>query len=152
MGQAVGERRYMMPLPLETNTVCVPAREPSQEALTFLNYLRFVSMRCRVKRQTSLFEACALLHVNRNAETEAYAEALMRCIGEALGKPAKLYSVGTIELTFDENWLVQLGIASARQDEASLQFLLKSRVGHEHRRLIRHLVARISDRFFGNDN
>ena len=138
----------MMPLPLETNTTCVPAQEPSQEAHMFLNYLRFVSMGCRAKRKTSLFEACALLHADRNAEAEAYAEALMRCIGEALGKPAKLYSVGTTELTFDESWLTQLGLASARRDEASLQFLLKSRVGREHRRLIRYLVTRTSDCFF----
>lgn len=124
-----------------------PARHLSAEQLGFLNYLRFISMRCRAKPRADLFEACALLHVSQSACQEAYAEALMRCLNEALCKSARLCAPGTSELSFDEAWLVQLGCASARQDEASLRFLLSSRVAHENRRLIRFLVARVSECF-----
>ena len=71
----------------------------------------------------------------------------MRCINEALGKPARLLSPGVSELTFDERWLVQLARASAQGDEDSLRFLLSSRVAFENRRLVRFLIGRIAGDF-----
>ena len=124
-----------------------PQRHVSDTAFAYLNFLRFVSMSCRVKPRTDLFQACALLHVDRSASREAHAEALMRCLGEALGKQPRLHSPGTVEMSFDENWLVQLGEAIARDDDGSTAFLLKSRVLPEHRRLVRFLVGRISECF-----
>ena len=115
--------------------------------MAFLNHLRFVAMKCRVKPRTALFEACALLTAQKSAEQAAYAEALMRCINEALGKPARLLSPGVSELTFDERWLIQLARASARGDEDSLRFLLSSRVAFENRRLVRFLIGRIAGDF-----
>ena len=132
-------------VPLRVEKIAEPEVLP--EAFGFLNHLRFTAMGCRAKPRTGLFEACALLHANNEASRQAHAEALMRCLGEALGKPARLHASGVEELTFDERWLVQLGVASARRDEASLRFLLQSRVGREHRRLISFLVGRISECF-----
>ncbi|MEM6408010.1 MAG: hypothetical protein AAF700_06280 [Pseudomonadota bacterium] len=120
------------------------------EAFAFLNHLRFVAMSCRVKPRTDLFEACALLKVDTAASRDAHAEALMRCLSEALGKPARLYSPGVQEFTFDEQWLMQLGRACARGDEDSLRFLLSSRVAFENRRFMRFLVGRIADCFYLN--
>ncbi|MEP4961547.1 MAG: hypothetical protein ABJQ70_00810 [Roseobacter sp.] len=104
-------------------------------------------MSCRSKPKTDLFEACALLHVQRSKSRDAYAEALMRCLGQALGARARLFAPGTTELTFDERWLVEVGSANMRGDDASLNFLLRSRVAHEHRRLVGFLIARISECF-----
>lgn len=137
----------MVPLRLELVVQRHPVTPVSAEAFAFLNHLRFVSMSCRSKPRADLFKACALLHATRCASREAHAEALMRCLNEALGKSARLFAPGTIEMSFDETWLVQLGQAIARQDEASVAFLLKSRVLPEHRRLIRFLVGRISEFF-----
>jgi len=121
----------------------VASKSPlSQMAL--LHHLRFVAMACRAKPKTSLFEACALLHVTHSAERDAYADALMRCLSEALGRPTKLFAPGTHEITFDEKWLMQLSQALATQDEASSKFLLNSRVSVENRRLVRFLMAQIS--------
>ncbi|WP_254685014.1 hypothetical protein [Tateyamaria omphalii] len=122
-------------------------RPVSDGALGFLNHLRFVSMTCRAKRRADLFEACALLHATRSASQEAHAEALMRCLAQALGKQPRLYAPGTVEMTFDESWLLRLGQAIAVGDEGSVAFLLKSRVLPEHRRLVRFLVGRISEFF-----
>ncbi|MEL6922332.1 MAG: hypothetical protein AAFO77_15190 [Pseudomonadota bacterium] len=113
----------------------------------FLNHLRFVAMSCRVKPRTDLFQACALLQVQRIASCEAHADALMRCLQEALGQPARLHAPGLDELTFDEMWLLELGRATTRGDEDSIVFLLGRRVATEHRRLVRFLVARISECF-----
>ncbi|MEM9577405.1 MAG: hypothetical protein AAF999_10375 [Pseudomonadota bacterium] len=137
----------MVPLRLERCVDPGPAQSLSPEAVNFINHLRFISMGCRSKRSTSLFEACALLHVEKSASREAYADALMRCLDEALGKRTRLFAPGTTELSFDESWLVRLGLASAMKDEGSVDFLLRSRVGREHRRLVRYLVAQISKCF-----
>ena len=125
----------------------VPGPTLAPETKGFLNLLRFTSMNCRAKPRAHLFEACALLQNDRTASREAHAEALMRCLNEALGKPAKLYAPGVADVTFDEAWLMQLGLATARQDEPSICFLLSSRVAREHRRLVRFLVTQISKCF-----
>lgn len=137
----------MLPSRLSTQPEPVQAPDFSPEALAFLNHLRFVAMDCRAKPKTELFEACALLKVDRCASREAHSEALMRCLGEAFGKPARLYAAGTSEMTFDEHWLMRLGVACSRGDEDSQRFLLGSRVAHENRRLIRFLIGRIAECF-----
>lgn len=115
--------------------------------LLLINHLRFIAMECRAKARTNLFEACALLHATRGASLDAHAEALVRCLGEALGKPARLLTPGTSELTFDEKWLARLAVASATSDQDSLRFLIGSRVAHENRRMVAFLIGRISEFF-----
>ena len=137
----------MVPLRLDITVEPRPPMPVSPQAFAFLNHLRFKTMQCRAKPRTDLFQACALLQVTRSANYEAHAEALMRCLAEALGKQPRLYAPGTTEMTFDETWLVELGRASARDDQASLSFLLASRVLPEHRRLVRFLLGRISECF-----
>lgn len=132
-------------LPLQHKPTSTP--DVSPEAMAFLNHLRFIAMGCRAKPRTVLFEACALLQTDRSASRDAHAEALMRCMNEALGKPTQLHTPGTAELSFDEKWLVQFGRSCGRGDEASCRFLLSSRVAHENRRLVGFLVARISEYF-----
>ena len=119
----------------------------SPNAWAFLNHLRFVAMACRVKPKMDLFEACALLKVERSATRDAHAEALMRCLKEAFGKPARLYAPGTAELTFDEQWLMRFGLACNDDDEDSVRFLLCSRVAFENRRFVRYLIARVAEYF-----
>ncbi|MEM8870930.1 MAG: hypothetical protein AAGE38_11050 [Pseudomonadota bacterium] len=135
----------MVPLRLDHSAEAVPEQQPSPDAMGFLNLLRFIAMSCRAKPRADLFEACALLQIDRSVSQEVHAEALMRCLNEALGKPARLYSPGVAEMTFDESWLVQLGLASVKGDKSSFNFLLKSRVSHKHQRLVSFLVHRISN-------
>ncbi|MEM7519611.1 MAG: hypothetical protein AAF307_01125 [Pseudomonadota bacterium] len=135
----------MIPLRSERWSEGAPSSEVQGDALAFINHLRFVSMRCRSKAHTELFQACALLHVGKSTRQEAYSEALMRCLGEALGKPAALFAPGTAELSFDEAWLIQLALATARGDKGSETFLLKSRVAHKNRRLLRFLIGRVAE-------
>ncbi len=101
-------------------------------------------MECRVKPKTDLFEACALLKIERSESRDAHGEALMRCLSEAFGKPAKLFAPGTTEQTFDEQWLMRLGIACSQGDNDSAHFLLNSRVAFENRRLVRFLIGQIA--------
>jgi hypothetical protein len=115
----------------------------ASEDFALLNHLRFVAMSCRSKPRSDLFVACALLQSTPVAEAQAFAEALMRCLAEALGKPARLHAPGVAELSFDEAWLAALCRAARTQDEASLRFLLDARIKREHRRLVRFLLTRV---------
>jgi len=133
---------------------CLPQIESPQPApaattgqMAFINHLRFMKMACRTKPQADLFQACALLHVERSKSKEAHSDALVRCLPEAFGSSVRLHAPRESELTFDEQWLLRLASAIATHDEASVVFLLRSRVAPEHRRLIRFLVSRISDCF-----
>ena len=137
----------MLPLRSDYETLPGQSENAPAEASNLLNFLRFTAFSCRVKPRTDLFKACALLHVNRSQSLESHAEALMRCLQEALGKSPKLHAPGTAEMSFDEAWLVQLGDAIARDNQASIAFLLRSRVLPEHRRLVGFLVGRISEFF-----
>lgn len=123
------------------------AQEFTARDLALLNHLRFVTMGCRAKARTDLFEACALLSVDRTSSSEAFSVALMRCLGQALGQRPRLLQPGSSEISFDEAWLLQLARATKRGDESSIAFLLASRVPHHLRRHIRFLVARISESF-----
>ena len=113
----------------------------------FLNHLRFTALGCRAKARTDLFEACALLAIHRKRSPAAHADALMRCLDQALGKAAIMFRPGTTEISFDEAWLLQLATALSRQDQASSTFLLHSRTDRQYHRHIRFLVAHISDHF-----
>ncbi len=137
----------MRPLQLDFGKEHRPARPLPASGYSFIDSLRVMSMSCRAKPRADLFEACALLHVSRSASQAAHMEALMRCLDEALGKAARLHAPGTAEMTFDESWLVQLGRAMSRGDDASISFLLRSRVRAEHRRLIRFLLTRVVESF-----
>lgn len=137
----------MMPLKLNLEPSARIAPEHTSAELAFVNHLRFVAMACRSKPRADLFEACALLQVERSASRTAHADALMRCVGQALGKTPRLHAPGTAELSFDETWLLQLGLACARGDVASQAFLLNSRLAHENRSLVRFLIGQIADCF-----
>ncbi len=125
-----------------------PEAEPADASETaFLNHLRFTALACRSKARTDLFEACALLCVDRNQSFKAHAEALMLCLNDALGQRAVLFRPGTPERSFDEAWLLRLAASLSRKDEASARFLLHSRIDRAHHRHVRFLLARISEQF-----
>lgn len=135
----------MTPLRLDIAPPAAPNPPPATDGAgdAFLNHMRFVAMGCRVKPRADLFQACALLHADPASTRDACAEALMRCLNDALGVRAKMLSPGVAERSFDEDWLVQLGRACQRGDEGSIAFLLGSRVRRADRRMIRFLVGRV---------
>lgn len=113
----------------------------------FLNHLRFTAMACRAKARTDLFEACALLSVDRTQSRKAHAEALVLSLNQALGKRPIFYRPGDTERSFDESWLLRLASTLARGDEASATFLLHSRIERVQHRHILFLMSRISEQF-----
>lgn len=109
-----------------------------------LDQMRQASLACRTASRGDLFKACALLSLDRAVAGPAHAEALVKCVTQALGRPPKLLRPGVAEVTFDEAWLAGLAETAARGDEASFAFLLKSRIAPEHRRAIAFLSRSIA--------
>lgn len=141
----------MMPLRLpitpETDqTEAAPAAYGADE-MSFINHLRMVALSCRVKPRSDLFQACALISTDPQSGREVHAEALMRCLSEAMNRRPTLLRTGSYEVSFDEAWLIRLAKSIARNDSDSTAFLLGSRIDPAHRRNIRFLVGRISDCF-----
>lgn len=117
------------------------------EEMNFLNHLRVMALSCRVKRKSDLFHACALISTDPQSSREAHAEALMRCLSQAMNRRPVMLRTGSTEVSFDEAWLIRLAKSLARKDTDSAAFLLGSRIDPAHRRNIRFLVGRISDCF-----
>lgn len=137
-------------LPSQLSQDCFSPSERPTSSLSnqsYLNFLRFVALDCRAKARADIFEACALLSLEKSTSQVAHADALMRCLDQALGKRAVLYRPGTEETSFDEDWLLELGRAIARGDEQSTTFLIFSRVRPQSRRHVRFFMGGITECF-----
>ena len=111
-----------------------------------LNRLRVIALRCRVAAQTDLFHACALISTGDRADEDIHAQALFKCLREALGRRGVFYQPGTAEVSFDEAWLMRAVIAASQDDGDSLTFLVRSRVQFNHQRQIAFLIKGIARR------
>lgn len=108
--------------------------------------LRKLAPRCQAGARLDLFHACAMLSTNSEVAARAYAEALLRGLATVLGRVPVLHQPRAIEISFDEAWIAGLLAAAARDDQASLHFLLASRLPRHAWRQIGWLVAQLAQR------
>ena len=116
----------------------------SQDDWNVLTLLRMTALKCRASAHSDLFEACALLTLEKPAAHQAFAEALARTLGQALGKQPIFFRPGVCELSFDEHWLAALLRTYRAGDNASFHFMLAARVDAPARRHLAFLVARLA--------
>ncbi|MEM9708098.1 MAG: hypothetical protein AAF871_04845 [Pseudomonadota bacterium] len=134
-------------------TLAVAAEDPErakspefgEAALPFLNRLRLKSLDCRAAARVDLFQACALLATDRETAWAAHAEALIKCLPEALGARPIFYRPGVRDISFDEAWLLRMATAASEDDDNSFEFLLRSRVAAPHRRNMGFLIKTVSE-------
>lgn len=131
----------------ETQECFRPADLIPDEWCGVLNALRVVALQCRVAARTDLFEACALISNKQNTARDAFAQALFRCLREAIDHKPVFFQPGTDEMSFDEAWLLRAVMAAHAGDTDSLSFLIRSRVAKIHQRNISFLINGISRRF-----
>jgi hypothetical protein len=105
----------------------LPPLKGDEAALGLINELRLVGLRCRSARKAPPIEACQLI-ADPEASRAVTLDMLMRSLPQALGRPPVLFAPGTVELSFDEAWLLQLVAALRAEDADSAAFLLRSRV------------------------
>lgn len=128
--------------PVARPHVHAPALQFSGE---LLNECRMTAMSCRTLGRANLFEACAMLSGDRATARTAYLETLIRCLPQATGRTPRFHRPGAGELTFDEAWLMRLFDSLSREDGASFDFLLRSRVDRFARRNLVFLLCRIAE-------
>lgn len=110
--------------------------------------LRIAALDCRAAAREDVFQACAMLSEDRDAARTAFAEAMMKCLPQAIGKAPKILAPAVLsEVSFDEAWLLQLVAASGRQDTDSMWFLLRSRVAAPLQRHVAFLANGLSEHF-----
>ncbi len=108
--------------------------------------LRVLAPACRAKARLDLFQACAMLTMDRGQAAQAYAEALVRTLAQGLGRMPVLHRAGTAGMSFDEAWLAALFAARARGDDDSFAFLIRRRLARGSERQIGFLVAALAER------
>ncbi len=113
-------------------------RPPSWPAL---EWLRRISGQCRCAARADLFQACAMFNSDAHTAADAYAAAIFRAV------PAgrlSFHCPGSVEVSFDESWLMAMLSAAKRGDDASLTFLLARRLPRHLRRQVGFLVVNLS--------
>lgn len=124
-----------------------PAQQITSRQRGLLNHIRMAGMACRVAARIDLFEACALLALDGQSAKRTFIETLVKCLSNSLHKRVTWYAPGTVELSFDEAWVMRCLSCIERNDVHSLTFLLRSRVQPSDRRYIGFLMGRISEQF-----
>lgn len=122
-----------------------PRRTFPADALSALNTLRLTALRCRSAARLDLFRACAVLAMERDRNPEVFADALIRTLGQGLGRSPNFLRPGCEERTFDEEWLLALFLAIRSGDDASATFLLDSRIDRSARRSLGFLIGRLAE-------
>jgi len=105
-----------------------------------LDALRRQAARCRTAERLDLFQACSLLSPDRRRAPEVYARALLRTLGQALGRRPVIHGPGAVQRSFDELWLLQMIARLECGDTDSFTFLVSRRVPHAYRRSVAFLI------------
>lgn len=105
-----------------------------------LDALRRQAARCRTAERLDLFQACSLLLPDRRRAPEVYARALLRTLGQALGRRPVILGPGAVQRSFDELWLLQMIARLECGDTDSFTFLVSRRVPHAYRRSVAFLI------------
>jgi hypothetical protein len=108
--------------------------------------LRVLAPACRAQARIDMFRACAMLSQDPMAAGQAYGEALLRVLAQALGRMPVLHRAGSAEMSFDESWLAALFAAHARGDADSVTFLIRRRIAPVAVRHVGFLIAALADR------
>ncbi|MEM6758775.1 MAG: hypothetical protein AAF601_04790 [Pseudomonadota bacterium] len=124
-----------------------PAAVLEADQYDVLNHIRMAAMGCRAAARVDLFEACALLTMDGEDARHTFVSTFVKCLSDAVHKRIIWYRPGTVELSFDEAWVMRAIAAIRTDDTGSLDFLLRSRVAPADRRYIGFLLSRISDQF-----
>jgi hypothetical protein len=86
-----------------------------------------------------------MLSLDPGASVQAHADALLRVLSQALGRPLKLHAPGSTDLSFDERWLAALVAAAGRGDAGSLGFLTAHRIPRHMARQTVWLARQLAD-------
>ena len=115
-----------MPIPNSYRITCSEAE--------LLEAIREQAKQARSLPKLDVFKACELVQLDIELLTPELLSIFVRSLPQALGRLPHFFPSGTLELSWDEKWLVSLVSAISRADYDSVHFLIKTGIKPMHQK------------------
>ena len=106
----------------------------SGEELELLEAVREEAMQARSMPKIDVFKACELVQLDIELLTPKLLSIFIRSLPQAFGRSTQFLPTGTLELSWDEKWLISLVSAISRADYDSVHFLIKTSIKPIHQK------------------
>ena len=104
------------------------------EELELLEAIREHAKQARSLPKIDVFKACELVQLDIELVTPELLSIFVRSLPQAFGRPTNFFSSGSLELSWDEKWLISLVSAISRADYDSVHFLIKTSIKPTHQK------------------
>ena len=108
--------------------------EISSDELELLETVREEAKQARSMPKMDVFKACELVQLDIELLTPEILSIFIRSLPQAFGRSTNFFPVGTLELSWDEKWLISLVLAVSRADYDSVYFLIKTCIKPSHQK------------------
>jgi hypothetical protein len=108
--------------------------EISREELELLEVVRQEAKQVRSMPKIDVFKACELVQFGIELLTPELLSIFLRSLPQAFGRSTHFLQTGTLELSWDEKWLISLVSAISRADYDSVHFLIKTSIKPIHQK------------------
>ena len=113
----------------------------SNDEIELLEVVREQAKQARSLPKMDIFKACELVQLDIELLTPEILSIFVRSLPQALGRSTHFFPAGTMELSWDEKWLISLISAISRADYDSVHFLIKTSVKPIHQQQCRSIVS-----------
>ena len=94
----------------------------SSEELELLDVIRREAKQARSMPKIDVFKTCELVQLDLETLTPELLSIFIRSLPQAFGRSTHFLPTGTLELSWDEKWLISLVAAISRADYDSVLF------------------------------
>ena len=104
----------------------------SSDEQELLEAFREQAKQARSLPKMDVFKACELVQLDIELMTPELLSIFVRSLPQAFGRPTHFLPVGTLELSWDEKWVISPVSAISRADYDSVHFLIKTCIKPTH--------------------
>ena len=115
----------------------------SSEELELLEAVREEAKQARSMPKIDVFKACELVQLDIELLTPELLSIFIRSLPQALGRSTHFLPNGTLELSWDEKWLISLVSAISRADYDSVHFLIKTSIKPIHQKPCQYIALHL---------
>ena len=115
----------------------------SSDELMLIEAVRDHAKQARSLPKMDVFKACELVQFDIELVTPDILSIFVRSLPQAFGRSTHFFPAGTLELSWDEKWLISLVAAVSRADYDSVHFLIKTGIKPIHQRPYRSIVSHL---------
>ena len=115
----------------------------SSDELELLESVREEAKQARSMPRIDVFKACELVQLDIELLTPELLSIFIRSLPQAFGRSTHFLPAGSLELSWDEKWLISLVSAISRADYDSVHFLIKTNIKPIHQRPCRSIALHL---------